>query len=551
MIKEQQRHNGLIVRALLAHVSFVFLAACSPQSTETQSPQDDSSPATVMAGGETLRGEVLDATTGLTVFRGIPYAAPPVGALRWRPPAPHTARRGEQDATAFGNVCPQTQSNAEWYQTVAEMIGASPVPEFRTDNIDEDCLYLNVWTTNINADHALPVMVWIHGGGNRDGYAHEPDYHGDSLAAKGVVYVSINYRLGLLGYMAHPGLSAESEHGVSGNYGILDQVAALEWVQDNIAAFGGDPDNVTVFGESAGGANTGTMIASPLASGLFHRAIIQSGGYGTNSFYTMAEAEKLGTEVSTALEIDTALSDAEQVAALRDYDWNTYVGNPELSSISFRALNIDGHVLRRSKAGTFADGNINHVNLIIGSNGNESFMWLPEEITPAILRERLASAGEPYATELESILAADVDADLRMAMDRIGTASSYLCGSRFIADEMSAAGDDVYFYQLTRVRPGGEKVLAYHGAEIAYALDTTADWLPSDETDKQLAEAMSQYWVNFATSGDPNGNGFAEWPRYNAESRDYLEFGDGINPAANIESEICDVLDRVRNAKLQ
>ena len=168
-----------------------------------------------------------------------------------------------------------------------------------------------------------------------------------------------------------------------------------------------------------------------------------------------------------------------------------------------------------------------------------------------MLRERLANAGEPYATELESILAADIQADLRLAMDRIGTASSYLCGSRFIADEMSAAGNDVYFYQLTRIRPGGERVLAYHGAEISYALDTTADWLPSDETDRQLTAAMSQYWVNFATSGDPNGNGLAGWPRYSAANRDYLEFGNGIVVRADIESEICGVLDRVRNEKLQ
>ncbi|MDH3440280.1 MAG: carboxylesterase family protein, partial [Gammaproteobacteria bacterium] len=462
------------------------------------------------------------------------------------------SRQGEQDAMVFGNVCPQTQSNAEWYQAVAEMIGASPVPEFRTERIDEDCLYLNVWTTNIHAEEALPVMVWIHGGGNRDGYAHEPDYHGHSLAAKGVVYVSINYRLGLLGYLAHPGLSAESEHGVSGNYGILDQVAALRWVQQNIAAFGGDPGNVTVFGESAGGANTATIIASPLASGLFHRAIIQSGGYGTNSFYTLAEAEAAGSAIATALDIDVSSDDAEVVASLRDYDWNTFVGNPDLSAVSSgRALNIDGFVLPRSKAETLAGGDINHVNLIIGSNGNESFMWLPQEVTLTTLRDQLASAGEPYVTELESILATDIDADLRMAMDRIGTASSYLCGSRFIADEMSAAGDDVYFYQLTRVRPGGEKVLAYHGAEIPYTLDTTADWLPSDETDRQLTAAMSQYWVNFATTGDPNGGNLPMWPRYSVESRDYLDFGDGINPGTNIEPEICDVLDRVRDAKLQ
>ncbi|MDG2375887.1 MAG: carboxylesterase family protein, partial [Woeseiaceae bacterium] len=194
----------------------IYLAGCNYNGEREQT---NAHAAIVSAGGEQLRGEWLDPDAGLSVFRGIPFAAPPIGDKRWQPPSPHVRREGVQDASAFGNVCPQTQSNAKWYRDVAALIGTSPTPEFRTDNIDEDCLYLNVWTTNLNADDAQPVMLWIHGGGNWDGYAHEPDYDGQGLASRGVVYVSINYRLGPLGYMAHPGLSAESGHAVSGNYG--------------------------------------------------------------------------------------------------------------------------------------------------------------------------------------------------------------------------------------------------------------------------------------------------------------------------------------------
>lgn len=533
--------------AALSLIMLYCTASCAPEADEESGTADA---AVARAGGEILRGEVPDDVTGLAVYRGIPYAAAPVGKLRWRPPAVHRPREGEQDATAFGNVCPQTQSNAEWYRSVAGMFGASPDLIPPTRNIDEDCLYLNVWTT-AKPGNKHPVMVWIHGGGNRDGYAHEPDYHGGSFAARGVVFVSVNYRLGVLGFMAHAGLSAESEIGVSGNYGILDQIAALQWVQENIAAFGGDPENVTVFGESAGGADVATLIASPLANGLFKRAVVQSGGYEIDSFHTLAMAEALGAKISTRLGFDEALSAVEVVDGMRELDWSEFIEKLDDYGIdSMSTTNADGHVLPQPKAVMYYEGQVNDVDIIIGTNKNEAFMWQTDPVDEQSIREFLLLFGEPYAGELASLLAEDVKANPALAMDRLSSASQFLCGSSAIAEGMAAAGKSVYQYYFTRVRPGGEKVLAYHGAEIPYALDTAADWLPGDAVDESLTWQMSQYWVNFATTGNPNAADLPRWPRYKSDGLQYVEFGDAVVARSGLETELCKVLGRHRNERL-
>lgn len=532
-------------------VGAILLIGCSPPSVENEQPEIGLLVAEVKAGGEDLRGEVLDADAQLTVFRGIPFAAPPVGKRRWQPPQSHTPREGVQQATEFGAVCPQNQGNADFYKVVARMFGKSPDLIPPTENIQEDCLYLNVWTSASRARQKQPVMVWIYGGGNSNGYAHDPDYYGHALAKRGVVFVSFNYRVGQLGFMAHPGLTAESANGASGNYGILDQVHALRWVSENIDVFGGDPENVTILGESAGGANIGTLIASPLGAGLFKRAIIQSGGYEISSLYTMAEAEANGSRLASLLGFESPLSDVEIVDGMRDLDWATFVDDPRLDDLGeFRAANVDGFVLPQPKAAVFAGGSNNVVDVMVGTNANENFMWQPADATAEAFVDRLSNYGEPYATELHELLAGDIETDLQLAMDRFGSAETFLCGSRYIANEMSGNRSPVFFYYFTRTRPGGEKVLAYHGAEIPYALDTTADWLPADETDKKLTAAMSQYWLNFASTGNPNGDGLPEWQRYDAEGRHYQELGDEILPGVDLEPGICDILDRHRAAKL-
>jgi len=505
----------------------------------------------VVAGGETLRGEVLDPETGLVVFRGIPFAAPPTGDNRWRPPAQHSPRHGVQSATLFGPACPQLQGNPEFYRFVAERFGASPDVVPPLQNISEDCLYLNVWTESLDKEEKRPVMVWIYGGGNSNGYAQEPEYLGDNLARRDVVYVSLNYRVGALGFLAHKGLSAESEKGVSGNYGILDQIAALKWVQDNIAAFGGDPENVTVFGESAGAADTATLIALPLARGLFHHAISQSGGYPVDSSYTLEEAERMGSKIAHHLEVEDPTNPAQSVEAMRTMSWQSIVqGAVDAEAGEYSAVNIDGWLLPNSLASIYQQGVENTVDLMIGANRNEQYAWAKEDASPSDLAQSLQRFVSPYREELEALLARESDVPVRTLLDRLESAESFLCPSLFIANAMARNGNRVHFYYFTRVRPGGEKLLAYHGAEISYVHDTAYDWLPADETDRLLTEAMGQYWVNFAATGSPNGDGLPQWPAFTAGAGDYQELGDAVRPGSGLQTELCAILDRRREAKM-
>lgn len=535
------------VNGVILLLSLVLLGCSQNPSSSDLAP----SVSRVQAGGETLQGEVLNPEDGLVVFRGIPYAAPPVGDGRWRPPALHRPRPGTQDATRFGPACPQLQGNPEFYRFVAEQLGADPEVVPPMENISEDCLYLNVWTRHPGSEKKRPVMVWIYGGGNSNGYSQEPEYLGHNLASRDVVYVSLNYRLGALGYLAHKGLSAESERGVSGNYGILDQVAALKWVRDNIEAFGGDPDNVTIFGESAGAANTATLIASPLGKGLFHRAISQSGGYVADVFYTLDEAEEMGSKIAQHLELEVAADPVRTVADLRALSWQAIVqGAVDADAGSYSLVNIDGWVLPDALALMFEQGVDSRVELMIGANQNENYPWVKENATAEDLAASLKTNGKPYEAEFEAVLAESAEWPPRRQIDRFESAQFFLCPSLFIANTMAANGNDVYFYFFTRVRPGAESLLAYHGAEISYTHDTAYDWLPKNQVDRDLTDMIGRYWVNFAATGSPNGAGVPDWPGYTGESGLYQELGDQVKPRADLETGLCRLFDRVRQDQM-
>jgi para-nitrobenzyl esterase len=553
---DMTRVNRMVKFAHLA-LLMLLVAACSkeaappvepraPERAMIEPPKDR-----VEAGGETLRGELLNPETGLTVFRGIPFAAPPTGANRWRPPLPHAARQGVRDATRFGPACPQLQGNPEFYRYVAERLGQAPDTVPAMHDISEDCLYLNVWTRYAGQRAQRPVMVWIYGGGNTNGYSHEPEYLGDRMAERGVVYVSLNYRLGALGYLAHPGLSAESANGVSGNYGILDQIAALQWVRENIAAFGGDPNRVTIFGESAGAANAATLIASPPAQGLFHRAISQSGGYPVDVFQDLSQAEEIGAKIAGHLGVEDPEEPARTVARLRELPWMDLVqGAVDAGVEGYANVNVDGWVLPEALAAVFENGVDPGIELIIGSNRNENYPWVKEEATFEDLERRLQSFESPDREDLRALLSAAPGMPPRLLMDRLDSADWFLCPSLFIASRMARNGNPVYFYYFTRVRPGGERLLAYHGAEISYALDTAYPWLPADETDRRLTETMGQYWVNFAASGSPDGPGLPEWPVFTGSAGEYLELGDVVQPGEGLETGLCAILDRRRTRRM-
>lgn len=533
----------LSIVVTIAAVTFVASIACSPPEPEALPTKD----AVVFAGGETLQGEVLGEKPGIVVFRGIPYASPPVGNGRWRPPAAHTPREGTQDATEFASACPQLQGNHDWYRRVAELFGNPPDTIGPLENIDEDCLYLNIWTSALAHGEKQPVMVWIHGGSNINGYANEPNYLGHNIAKKGVVYVSLNYRLGSLGFMAHPGLSAESSRGTSGNYALLDQIAALQWIHENIEAFGGDPDNVTVAGESSGGYNTAWLMASPLADGLFRRAIVQSGGWAVDSLITLGQAESDGEKVATSMGFGKPLSDVEIIEAMRELDWPTIVQAAADAYTGWYGAVADGYLLTAPAAAIFDQGTFNKVDLLIGANANESYMYLAEDVIEEDLNQMIATYGGAHERELAAILETSANPDIRKVMDRLGSrASGFLCASRYIASSVAESGNNVYFYYFTRIRPGGEKILAYHGAEIPYVFGTADGWLPGDETDSQLSNAMMQYWVNFATAGSPNGVGLPDWPTWSSGSKNYQALGDTITSETNLEAEICAILDQQR-----
>jgi len=498
----------------------------------------------VRAGGEQLRGVVLDESSGLTVFRGVPFAAPPTGERRWKPPAPHVPRAGIQVADTFAPACPQQQGNHDWYRNVAELFGNPPETIGPLENIDEDCLYLNVWSNNLGGEEKLPVMVWIHGGSNRNGYSSEPNYLGTNLAARGVVVVSVAYRVGAMGFLGHPGLAAESPQGITGNYAILDHVAALKWVQQNIAAFGGDPQSVTVFGESSGAANTATLAASPLAKGLFQRGISQSGGYQLGVTATQGDIEAAGVAVASNLGIDASTDAKDAVARLRELDWETIVDAARGPGVARYTTAVkDGYVLPDLAGRRYKNGEHNGIDWLIGANANEGYMYLPEPFETAHLMATIENMGEPWSDDTLALLADDIAADYRLAADRLSGARQFLCSSRYLADAAAASGAATWFYYFTRVRPGGDKILAYHGAEIPYALDTADDWLPADDVDHRLTDVMAQYWVNFATTGSPNGPDLPEWPRYTASGGEYMELGDVVQAGNKLEAELCGIMN--------
>ena len=470
------------------------------------------------------------------VFRGIPYAAPPVGELRWKPPQPVAPWEGVRKAVTFSDACPQGPG-------LAALLG-EPLP-----TLNEDCLYLNIWTAAAKADAKLPVMVWIHGGGLTLGWGHQRGYDGTNFAKQGVVLVSVNYRLGALGFLAHPLLSAEAG-GKSGNYGLLDQVAALEWVRRNIAAFGGDPGNVTIFGESAGGTSVHALLASPHAKGLFHRAIAQS-PWVTDSNYarldealpTVASAHDLGSRWAARFK------EAKTAAALRAVPMED-VNAAQQVGYSV-AVTIDGDFMPDHAANIFARGEQNDVPVMAGTNTDEGTMFLealPFRTVEAYGTVIRSEFGDHAKTILELYPATDA-ASLRSAKSQYITDLWFVQGVRNMLAGMAKVSSSGWHYHFSRVSPSVPMMGAMHGMEIGYAFgNLPAEGVqPQDET---LSAAMTRYWVQFARSGDPNQEGLPEWPRYELKTDRHLELGDNIQAGANYRKDAVDKLNAVWAARM-
>ena len=450
-------------------------------------------------------------TEGVTVFEGIPYAAAPVGELRWKPPQPAEPWPVPRNADRYGPACLQ------YY------MGPGSTAFFGDyETKSEDCLYLNVWTPAKTSQDRLPVLVWIHGGGYMVGSGTERLHHGDNLAAKGAVVVTFNYRLGAFGFLALPELTKESGRDASGNYGLMDQVAALQWVHRNIAAFGGDPNRIAIFGESAGSGSVACMQATPLTKGLFQRAIGESGGSFSRvnglGGMSLAQAEEVGRKFAQGLGA-SSLADlrsrpADQILrASRSYPFGTF------------APIVDGYVLPEDVYSIFAQGKQNDVAVLVGSNSDEgTSLRLPPPTlsTPELQAElaRLYPAGQQ-----EKIVSATMLWTMRTwarLETKTGTHKAY---EYYFSHHPPFPADAKFDRDVSHYG-------AFHSAEIIYVFNNLAirksrNW-PWQDWDWKLADMMSSYWVNFAANGDPNGPGLPEWPAYDENQTQVLNFGDTV-----------------------
>ena len=473
---------------------------------------------------------------GVRVFKGIPYAAAPVGDLRWKPPQPVRPWPGLRDASRYGAECPQTQYPA----------GSVYVRPLQPQS--EDCLFLNVWTT-AGAGERRPVFVWIHGGALTKGSGISDTRDGVPLAQKGIVLVSLNYRLGPLGYLAHPELSAESPHESSGNYGVLDQIAALHWVQKNITAFGGDPGRVTIGGESAGSWSVNTLVASPLASGLFIRAIGQSGGRFSRTPHLTEDRGSQQSAEAVGLAYAKTLG-AESLAALRAIPADTLVRQAVRTQES-----VDGWVLPDEIRAIFAEKKHNNVPVIVGSTADEMTSLGGAGNAPKTLeefRKRLTQQYGELAAGFENAYGVTSDADIVRALMAVGRDTTFSSHMRSWARMTTAAGSHAFLYYFTHTppHPRAAELKAFHASEIPYVFNVVPSTDPREAgyaytgTDRTLADAMSSYWVNFITTGNPNGKGLPEWPTYSLATKPYLEFGATIRSGTHLLERELDFLER-------
>ena len=461
------------------------------------------------------------------VYKGIPYAAPPVGDLRWKPPQPPAPWQGVRQATQFGNSCAQTPM-----PTNSVYGGVAPPP------ISEDCLYLNVWTPAKSPDDRLPVMVWIHGGGFAHGTGAAFGYDGENLARKGVVVVTINYRLGVFGFLALRELSAESPNHASGNYGLMDQIAALQWVQKNIVAFGGDPSRVTIFGQSAGSVSVSVLMASPLANGLFARAIGESGA-SFGPMPSLADAEKQGLQFAAALGVTQDV--LKSLRAKSAYELIKAKGDEDAEPI------VDGWLLPKSVYSIFAEGKQNDVPIIVGNNANEggNLAPLPNGFTAALFAENARKNFGPFADQFLKAYPAATDEAAAAAHFASFRDAQFGWEMRIWARLETETGHRrAYRYYFSRVPPGpGSRLGAFHGSDIAYVFENYPFRIFYEDWDKQLGETIENYWVNFARKGDPNSDGLPPWPIYDPARDDILEFGDQIAVQFRVNAAGLDFFD--------
>jgi para-nitrobenzyl esterase len=446
---------------------------------------------------------ITNADRSVIVFKKVPYAAPPIGELRWKPPRRAENWTGVWRADKFGPACLQTEAFGNLH--------------LRTEQSSEDCLFLNVWVPNRNTKTKFPVIVWLYGGGFVTGDSSEPRYDGGNLAKKGVIVVIPNYRLGVFGFFSHPDLTKESPNKASGNYGLLDQVAALEWVARNIASFGGDPHNVTLAGQSAGSFSVSVLMASPLAQGLFQKAIGESGGFYP-PLTLLADAEKAGEEFvksvgANSMEEMRKKSGAELLQAAAKYK----------GGFGFDSI-LDGHVLPIDPITVYKEGRQSHIPLLAGWNADEgkmSFLSAPQKTTAKSFAGLAQSRFGGDAAEFLKFYPADSDERARTSAEELADDDfSGFSTWKWIEMHRKTGDSPAYEYHFEQVPAigSGESVGSKHSDEIEYVFQTlnSREGVVWTAKDRQLSDMVSSYWVNFAKVGDPNFNGSPNWPKYSS-----------------------------------
>ena len=505
--------------ALVAIATLVMSCVSSSGSEQAVTQHMDSE--SILVDGGSISG-IYSADGKVKIFKGIPFAAPPVGDLRWKAPQPVIAWDGVKECDDYSNYAFQKPLAPYGPYTAEFKPDSEKIPS-------EDCLYLNVWTKNEKMSEKLPVVVFIHGGGNTSGTSGSFVYEGENLARKDVVFVSINYRLGLFGFLAHPELSAESEDGISGNYAILDQIAALNWIQNNIEKFGGDPDNVTLVGQSAGSMDIQYLISSPMAKGLFDNAVTMSANVILDSLPPLAVKEEETVNLLSGKTI-------EELRAMEP---------EELLKIRYNAVPVlDGKVLDRDLLDSYTEGTAGDVNLMTGMVIQDSVLfpflpkigvkkfWLP---MTSISKEDYISVVEqtlgPLAEEALALYAPKssecIDQYNEMNQDYTMALQSFVGTVREIKYQKST-----FIYKFTQLMPGPEASLngVFHTSDVPYWLNNfspvKADYWAG--IDYKIGDIMSSYLVNFAKTGNPNGAGLPEWDSFNSEEISYLKIGDPI-----------------------
>lgn len=493
----------------------IWLICLQLSGISVMGDQSDQGQPVVRVQGGLLEGARLGSEPNMVAFFGIPYGAPPTNELRWKPPQPALKWSGIRKATKFGPPCPQLP--ARWFPYIEG---------------NEDCLYLNIWTTEVQADTNLPVLVYFHGGSNTQGYSQMTPL-GPALSRLGLVVVSANYRLGPFGFLAHPALTAESEHHASGNYGLLDQLQALRWVKENIREFGGDPNRVTVMGQSAGAVDICLLMASQLSQGVFQGAILESGECQDtlnedirttihhNFIDTTGEAsgERLAKDLGVSSG-SRALQRLRQTSA--DEILKAWKDDPGLH---FDAI-VDGWVIPAQPAQIFAQGKQMRVPILVGSNADEATVFGHNDLkTVGDYQKHLQQDTGQYSNEEFQLYPANSDVDVPRRSEQLES-DEFACGAYSIAQAMNRFGMKSYLYYFTYVDPGKRSRLgAHHGEELFFVSDSfPADWQRTD-ADQLLGELMRGYWAEFIKTGDPNFTNAPHWQTYEDKSRNYFELG--------------------------